>query len=175
MNLTKVKDGGFRFHNDDPTLGGCAFSAIANQQLNGYDAHWGQLFVWDKNSYTFHYQFSNFHMWNTDENGVIVDDTINLNESLKRNSFNNDRVEDWNVLVINKEDLDYQITDMMSYEQSRKRMKKLYRNSKYKVDAIYIKGLAYDSMKAGDFSKPINQEYVDTEITASVMNELQFS
>ena len=175
MNLTKVKDGGLHFQTGNPLGGGCAYSAITNQQVNGYDVHWGQMSVWDKNTYTFDTTFTNFHMWNTDENGVIVDDIINLNNSLKLNRFVCDPVEDWNVLVINKEDLDYQITGTMSYEQSTKRLKKLYRNSKYKVDAIYIKGMGYNTMNAGDFSKPINQEYIDTQITASVMNELQFS
>ena len=175
MKITKVKDGGIHFVTGDPLGGGCAYSAITNQQINGYDVHWGQLLVWDKNTYTFDTTFSNFHMWNTDENGVIVDDMTNLKKSLNLNRFDYGRVEDWNVLIINKEDLHYQITGILSYEQCTKRLKKLYRNSKCKVDAIYIKGMGFDTKRPGDFSKPIDQEYVDTEITASVMNELQFS
>ena len=175
MNITKVKNGGLHFVMDNPRGGGCAYSAITNQQVNGYDVHWGQLLVWDKSTYTFDTTFSNFHMWNTDENGVIVDDLINLEKSLNLNRFVYDPTNDWNVLVINKEDLDYQITNMLSYEQCTKRLKKLYRNSKCKVDAIYIKGMGFDTMRPGDFSKPIDQEYVDTEITSSVMNELQYS
>ena len=172
--ITKVKDGGIHFVTGNPRGGGCAYSAITNQKEKGYEVHWGQIVVWDKKLYTFDTTFSNFHMWNTDENGVIVDDLTNLENSLRLNGFVYDPIKDWNVLVINKEDLDYQITGMLSYEQCTKRLKKLYRNSKCKVDAIYIKGMGYDTMKPGDFTKPIDQHYVDTEITASVMSELEY-
>jgi hypothetical protein len=175
MKITKVKDGGIHFVTGGSLEGGCAYSAITNKEVNGYDVHWGQILVWDNKTYNFDTIFSNFHMWNTDENGVIVDDLINLEKSLNLNGFVCDPTKDWNVLVINKEDLDYQITGMLSYEQCTKRLKKLYRNSKCKVDAIYIKGMGYDTMRPGDFSKPIDQGYVDTKITSSVMSELQYS
>jgi len=153
--------------------GSCAYSAITTEKEYGHKSEWGQLLIWDDNIYQFDMAFSNFHMWNRDTDGCVIDDFLNLENATSSQDFRVRPISTWDVAVIDVNDLEYQINSHADFMSCVKRLKKLYRGRLAKVDAIYITGLAWKNAKES-WSYKLDKEYIQNVIVEEASGSLGY-
>jgi hypothetical protein len=169
--ITKIKNSPTSFFVANG--GSCAYSAITTQKQYGHTIQWGQLFIWDESLYSFDLAFSNFHMWNRDSDGSVIDDLQNLDKATSMQNFRTNPISNWSVAVIDVNDLPNEIHSYESFTSCIKRLKKLYRGRLGKVDAIYITGLAFADWRRS-WAHKLDEEYVQNVIVEQASGSLGY-